>query len=55
MATLKARFKWTDDKLIDLINFLQESDSSYAKHTGMHTYIPIYIYMYACMYTKIQL
>ena len=31
MATAKARFKWTDDKLINLIKFLQEFDSSYVK------------------------
>ena len=31
MATAKARFKWTDDKLINLIKFLEEFDSSYVK------------------------
>ena len=31
MMTSQARFKWTDDKLINLIKYLQEFDGSYAK------------------------
>ena len=31
MVTSQARFKWTDDKLINLIKCLQEFDSSYVE------------------------
>ena len=31
MATSQGRFKWTDDKPVNLIKFLQELDSSYVK------------------------
>ena len=31
MEIPQARFKWTDDKLISLIKYLQEFDSSYVK------------------------
>ena len=31
MATSQGRFKWTDDKPINLIKCLQELDSSYVK------------------------
>ena len=31
MTTLQARFKWSDDKLINLIKWLQELESSYVK------------------------
>ena len=41
-GTSQARFKWTDDKLINLIKCLREFDSSYAKYI----YIYIYIYIY---------
>ena len=31
MATSQARFKWTNDKLINLTKYLQEFKSSWAK------------------------
>ena len=36
MVTLQARFKWTGDKLISLIKFLQEVDSSYVKFSSFN-------------------
>ena len=37
MTTSQARFKWTDDKLINLIKGLQEFDSSYVKFSFLNT------------------
>ena len=34
----QARFKWTDDKLINVIKCLQESDSSYEKFLFLNIY-----------------
>ena len=36
MATTQARFKWTDDKSINLIKCLQELDSSYVKSSFLN-------------------
>ena len=38
MATSQARFKWTDDKPINLIKCLQELDSSYVKLSCLNIY-----------------
>ena len=55
MATSQARFKWTDDKLINLTKCLQEFDSSYVKHTCIYIYIYIYIYRYIYKYINIYI
>ena len=36
MATSQARFKWTDNKLINRIKCLQEFDSSYVKFSFLY-------------------
>ena len=37
MATLQPRFRWTDDKLINLIKCLQELKNSYVKFSFLST------------------
>ena len=36
MATSQGRFKWTDDKPINLVKCLQELDSSYVKFSFLN-------------------
>ena len=36
MTTSKARFKWTDDKLNNLVKCLQEFESSYVKFSFLN-------------------